>query len=108
MDKSLSGLHTNTVLLFTYIAPEYSKVYDFRNTNGIDILGNKLTAVLSDLDDVSIILAGDLNSRVKDLLDYIPVDNIDHIFYENLDYPGDTFSMQRRNRDNVLNKFGNR
>ena len=36
------------------------------NGNGIDILNNKITAILSDFQDVAFLLAGDINVRTSD------------------------------------------
>ena len=38
--------------------------------------------------NVSFIVAGDMNARVKDLLDYILNDDVDAIFGDAVDYPG--------------------
>ena len=56
--------------------------------------------------NVSFIVAGDMNARVKDLLDYILNDDVDAIFGDAVDYPGDTFNISRNTRDTELNRFG--
>ena len=56
--------------------------------------------------NVSFIVAGDMNARVKDLLDYIPNKDVDAIFGDAVDYPGDTFDISRNTRDTELNRFG--
>ena len=38
--------------------------------------------------NIYIVIAGDLNSRTKDFLDFIPYDDLDFVFGET-DYPGD-------------------
>ncbi len=51
-------------------------------------------------------IAGDCNARCKDLLDYIPDDNLDHIF-GNVSYDGDTFDIPRQTKDRIrYNSFG--
>lgn len=62
--------------------------------------------ILSDLPDVEIILAGDMNARVKDLLDFIPSYDVNAIFGDRNDYPADSFVMPRKSRDTELNRFG--
>ncbi|WAR15318.1 hypothetical protein MAR_005423, partial [Mya arenaria] len=49
---------------------------------------------------------GDLNARVKDIIDFIPQDNVDYIYNTKTDYPGDEFCLPRSTKDLVLNKFG--
>lgn len=106
IDKNISKLLTDIVLILTYIPPERSAVYELQNDNGIDILREKLLLILSDMPNVSFIVAGDMNARVKDLLDYIPNDDVDAIFGDAVDYPGDTFDISRNTRDTELNRFG--
>ena len=55
---------------------------------------------------MSFIIAGDLNARVSDFLDYIPEDNVDCIFNKDVDYPGDTFCLPRKSRNTEYNNFG--
>ena len=75
------------ILIFTYVAPERSPIYSPENNDGIVILNEKLTNIKSTYPNAEIILAGDLNARTKDFLDYIPYDDLDFIFGET-DYPG--------------------
>ena len=100
------GLEKDLILLFTYVSPERSVIYETGNGNGIDILNNKITAILSDFPDVAFLLAGDFNARTKNLDDYIPSDDIDYIFQCNTAYPCDSFCMPRNSKDKVLNRFG--
>ena len=94
------------ILIFTYVAPERSPIYSPENDDGIVILNEKLTNIKSSYPNAEIILAGDLNARTKDFLDYIPYDDLDFIFGET-DYPGDTLSLDRNSKDaNTYNKFG--
>ena len=66
------------MLVFTYILPERSSIYT-NGEDGVKILNNKLTSIVSDNSDVMCVVAGDLHARVKDLQDFIPDDNIDHV-----------------------------
>ena len=106
IDKSLVEITQSIIIYCTYVAPENSPVYDNPNDNGIENLNAKLAHIESDLGDVSFILAGDLNARVKDLCDYIPDDNVDIVFEEEVDYPTDPFCMPRVSRDLEVNRFG--
>ena len=60
---------------------------------------------MSDLNDVSVIVAGDLNARVQYFNDFISDDNREFVFNESVDYPSDTFHDHRKNRDTEYNKY---
>ena len=52
-------------------------------------------------------IAGDLNARTKDLLDFIPDDTLDYVFNVNVDYTSDYFCIPRNSRDvERYNLFG--
>ena len=51
-------------------------------------------------------IADDLNSRIKDMLDYIPNDDVGCIFDESVAYPSDNFEIPRKSKDKGCNKFG--
>ena len=88
------------------MAPERSPIYSTDNDDGIVILNEKLTRIKSDYSNVDIILAGDLNARTQDFLDFIPQDDLDYIFGDT-DYPGDTFDLDRKSKDtDTYNNFG--
>lgn len=94
------------VLVFTYIAPERSPIYTNDNDDGINLLNEKLLDIKTLYPNAEIILAGDLNARTKDFLDYIPQDDLDFVFGDT-DYPGDTFNLSRNSKDSqTYNKFG--
>ena len=48
VNRILMGLEKDLILLFTYVSPEQSVIYETGNSNRIDILYNKITAILSD------------------------------------------------------------
>ncbi len=51
-------------------------------------------------------IAGNLNSKCKDFLVYIPFDDLFYIF-GNIDYDGSTFDIPRNNKDNIRgNNYG--
>ena len=68
-------------MIFAYVSPEHSTVYDVQNTNGIDILNGKIFDITSAYPHAEILLAGDLNARVRDFCDFIPEDTLDYIFH---------------------------
>ena len=82
------------VLIFTYIAPERSPIYTPENDDGIILLNEKLLEIRSVYPKADIVIAGDLNSRTKDFLDFIPYDDPDFVFGET-DYLGDMFNLKR-------------
>ena len=46
----------------------------------------------AEYENADLVLAGDLNARTKDFLDYIIDDDVDYIFGENNRYPSDYFA----------------
>lgn len=106
VSHELTGLVQDLVLIFTYILPERSVIYENCDDNGIEILNEKITSILSDIPDVCFLLAGDLNARVKNLDDFMLVDEVDYIFQCDTSYPSDSFNTPRSNKDSVLNRFG--
>ena len=78
-----------------------------QNTNGIDILNGKIFDITSAYPHAEILLAGDLNARVRDFCDFIPEDTLDYIFGENIAYPADNFSIPRKSKGcNFYNNVG--
>ena len=95
------------IMLFVYISPENSSVYtDVHNQNGIEILNDYILEIKASHPDASLFLAGDFNSRVKDFLDYIPSDNLNYVFGDDIDYPSDDFCVPRNSKDDKYNTFG--
>ena len=66
---------------------------------GIELLSTSLEQVITNFPEAHLFLAGDCNSRIKDFLDYLPGDNLNFVFGDNLAYPADDFNMQRQNKD---------
>ena len=94
------------LLIFTYIAPERSPIYTPENDDGIVLLNEKLLEIRSVYPNADMIVAGDLNARTKDFLDFIPNDDLDFVFGET-DYPSDIFNLNRNTKDlQAYNKFG--
>jgi len=105
VSKEFLCLTQDVILYFTYIAPERSPIYEDVTTNGIENLQDKLLAIVSDFPSAHLVVAGDLNARISDKLDYIPNDDVNFIFGETA-YTSDTFCAPRSNKDVTLNRFG--
>ena len=95
------------VVIFAYVAPENSTIYTYNDTNGIELLQCTVDNVISEYPNASILLAGDLNARTANCLDYIPNDTLSYVFSDkSLDYPTDSFCLSRRSKDEKINNFG--
>ena len=87
------------ILYFAYVSPEGSPIYaNNYEKDGIKLIDDNFTDIISDYPDAYYILGGDLNARTKDFIDYIPSDDLDYIFGET-DYEGDDFDLPRSNKD---------
>lgn len=107
LNGELLGNLNDIIMIFAYVSPENSPIYREPDTNGILLLYNQLFEIVSQFPTANLFLAGDLNSRIKLLLDYIPQDTIDHVFGEDVSYPSDSFCMPRQSKDHsVHNTFG--
>ena len=96
----------DTVLYFAYVSPQGSTVYNnLTENNGIVLLESNITDIKFQYPDSYFFLAGDLNARSKDFIDYIPKDDLQYIFGET-NYEYDDFDMQRKNKDDTYNLFG--
>ena len=62
------------------MSPENSPIYSEQNPNGIDLLNDKLSDIISSYPNAEILLAGDLNARIKYFCGYIPNDELDFVF----------------------------
>ena len=98
---------SDIIMYFTYISPEGSTKYNnLDEKNGINILQNNFDSIMIDYPDARFILAGDMNARTKDFLDFIPADDVNLIFGE-VEYNNSTFDMPRINKDSLrYNTFG--
>ena len=103
------GLENDIILLFTYLSPEGSSIYENvdGNTNGVELFEDEiLSTVVSNYPDANIFLAGDFNSRTSNLSDSISNDNTDFIFDDNSVYFPDEFELMRNSKDQSENNFG--
>ena len=92
------------IMLFTYIPPEYSPVYT-QEDNGIVLLNENINEILLRYPNAELFLSGDLNSRIADLQDFIPFDDLQFVFGET-EYPTDQFDSPRKSKDDTCNRFG--
>ncbi|MES9884603.1 MAG: endonuclease/exonuclease/phosphatase family protein [Sedimenticola sp.] len=53
------------IMIFAYISPENSPVYNEQDTNGIELLNNQISEIVSQFPTADIFLAGDLNTVVS-------------------------------------------
>ena len=104
LDKSLFGFSKDVVYVCAYVPPECSPYYTvFDVENGIELLEEALSDILLSLDDVHVILCGDLNARTSDVM---PDTFITKVRYENPLYREYDKSICRRSEDMILNAYG--
>ena len=99
---------SDMILYITYVSPEGSNIYiNLDEKNGISSLENNVCTIRSQYPACSIFLAGDLNARTKNFIDFIPDDNLQFVFNTDVVYNDDNFHMPRNNRDaERYNLFG--
>ena len=96
----------DTVMYFAYVSPQGSTIYNNLNEkNGIVLLESNIADVKFRYPDSYFFLAGDLNARTKDFIDFIPNDDLQYVFGET-NYESDDFDMKRSNKNGVYNVFG--
>ena len=96
----------DVILIFAYVSPENSPFYAENDSNGIENLNINLEKIVTKYPEAHLFLVGDLNSRIKDFLDYVPDDDVSFIFGDNIAYPNDEFSLSRKTKDMQYNRFG--
>ena len=74
------------------------------DNNGINLLEDVLTMLLHEFKNLLILLTGDFNARIGDMLDFIVDDSIDYLVIDF--YELDTFTINRKTKDVNLNSFG--
>lgn len=92
------------IMVFAYVAPENSPIYTDEN-NGLILLNEKISEILSQYPTAELLVAGDLNARIGKLQDYIPFDGLDFVFGDT-DYPTDPFNINKQSKDDTCNRFG--
>ena len=104
LDKSLFGFSKDVVYVCAYIPPECSPYYaHYDIDNGIDLLEEALSDILLSLDDVYVILCGDLNARTSNM---IPDTSCVTNNYENSLFRENNESVCRCSEDQILNTYG--
>ena len=100
------GLQRDFLLAVVYIPPENAKVYElYDDNNGINLLEDVLTMLLHEFKNLLIVLTGDFNARIGDMLDFIVDDSIDYLVIDDF-YELDTFTINRKTKYVNLNSFG--
>ena len=102
MKKSFFGLHQDVLLVFTYIPPEGSRIYNNSNINIMEELQETLIEFIV-VHNCHILCCGDFNARTGDLDDYIKCDR-----YVNDDHDENMlpFQKERVSKDKCVNSFG--
>ena len=77
IDKSVFGLPKDVLYVCASVPPEGSPYYNYYDVdNGIGLLEDYLSDCLISLNDVFVILSGDLNSRTSNISQHITTDTI--------------------------------
>lgn len=95
---------SDLIMVFTYVPPENSPVYT-NEDNGIILLNEQISEISVQYPYAELFLAGDLNSRIGNLQDFIPFDDL-HFVFGDTEYPTDMFNINRRSKDETCNRFG--
>ena len=90
----------NYICLFIYVPPDGSNWYS-DETNGIEILRNTLIDIKIMYSNHKLLIAGDMNVRIGNELDYIIDENVKYLHWYNVS----NFSTVRRSKDEIVNKF---
>ena len=103
IDKRLFGTMKDILYICVYVPPEGSPYYvHFDKDNGINSIEESLSKCLLALDDVYVLLCGDLNSRTADVSQ-----TYNHeVSSINEQYKSFSPKVGRLSQDSVLNKFG--
>ena len=103
LNKKLFGLDRDVLYICAYVPPENSSYYTACDIeNGILLLEEIVTDIILSLDDVYIILCGDLNGRTSNICPNILEEDNNGIMQKE-----DTI-VKRCSEDKVLNSYGKR
>ena len=73
-------LMNDMILYIAYVSPEASPIYNnLHENNGIALINRNISYLRDTYPDCYVYVAGDLNSRTKHFLDYIPDDTLQKI-----------------------------
>ena len=106
LKRSLFGLDKDVLFLCSYIPPENSPFYASDANpfdNGLEILEDVLLKTYLEKDNVYILIAGDLNSRTKDLVPDLLAHESSFPFSLHEDRRND---VHRCSQDKTLNSYG--
>ena len=104
----LFGTDKDVAIVGCYLPPENSNFYEDKDdNNGVYLLYNELLDFLGNhKDDVYLLCTGDCNARVGNMSDIDENEKYLPVIGENEDDYCTSFSLPRKSRDNVVNKFG--
>ena len=103
IDKCVLKSPKDVLFICAYIPPEGSPFYSFFDVdNGVACLEDCLAECLLTQGDVSIILAGDLNSRIADCSPLLITDNVIDSLHDSMPASAD----KRCSEDKVTNSYG--
>ncbi|MEW8542874.1 MAG: reverse transcriptase family protein, partial [Candidatus Thiodiazotropha sp.] len=105
LDKIIAKTDKDIVFCFPYIPPETSTYYDNKQLKGISLLENEILDI--DINNVYLIIAGDLNARTAELPDFFQCKNNvpDLDEYDEILNTCDGV-RNRSSCDKTVNKFG--
>ncbi|XP_077986167.1 uncharacterized protein LOC144440655 [Glandiceps talaboti] len=105
LQKNVFHFLKDVLMVITYVPPEGSRAYVNSSDDGVENLENHLGEILSHLnDDVSIIIAGDLNARTGSMQEFIEYD--DSKYGVGTNYESNDFTISRSSLDEGINNFG--
>ncbi|WP_419607807.1 hypothetical protein, partial [Thiolapillus sp.] len=102
IDKSVFGLQKDVLYVCAYVPPEGSPYYNYFDVeNGIGLLEDCLSECMINLNDIFVILSGDLNSRTSNISKHVTTDTV-------FDSPckSSPINADRCSEDGVLNNYG--
>ena len=103
IDKELFGVMNNILYMCVYVPPEGSPFYPYFDVdNGIGLLEECLTDCMLTLNDVYVILAGDLNSRTAS---NSQISSMNNNMFESLQ-ESQPVNQNRKSQDSVVNNYG--
>ena len=91
-------------MIFIFIRPENPPVYT-QEDKCIILLNKNINEILLRHPDADLFLAGDLNSRIKNMQGFIPADDVEFVFGDT-DYPIEPFDIVLKSIDETCNRFG--
>ncbi len=103
LDKRGFKLKNDLFLCTSYLIPEKSSIFSWKDLNVCELLEKDVTKY-SKFGDIYI--CGDLNARTSTLQDYVPLDGFDQGHHSSSNYLPDNFDRVRNNSDVTKNIYG--